>query len=74
MSPQLLVGEQLGCDFVKPLRAYLIGDGRATGTGGDIGGPSLLPAEGAIYVTNYRLIFIGIPCDALGEAGLRNRS
>ena len=65
MSPQMLIGESE--DFNKPLRAYLMNDGRATATGGDIGGPSLLPAEGAIYVTTYRVIFIGVPCDQLGE-------
>jgi len=50
----------------KPYRAFLTYDGRATATGGDIGGPALLPAEGALFVTTYRVIFIGIPRDALG--------
>ena len=64
MTPQFLSGEN--DVIVKRLRTYLIADGRSTGVGGDSGGPSLLPAEGAIYVTTYRVIFIGIPCDALG--------
>lgn len=64
MSPQLLIGEHL--DILKPVRSYLLPDGRGTATGGNMGGLSLLPAEGAIYLTNYRVIFIGIPCDILG--------
>ena len=48
------------------LRAYLIPDGREEGTGGNIGGPVLLPAEGAVFLTTYRIIFKGIPCDPLG--------
>ena len=31
--------------------------------GSDIGGPCLLPAEGAIFLTNYRVIFKGTPVD-----------
>lgn len=27
---------------------------------------SLLPAEGSVFVTNYRIIFKGQPCDPLG--------
>jgi len=65
MTPQFLSGEN--DVIVKRLRTYLIADGRSTGVGGDSGGPSLLPAEGAIYVTTYRVIFIGIPCDALAS-------
>jgi myotubularin-related protein 5/13 len=49
------------------LRVYLLPDGREEGTGGNMGGPSLLPAEGAAFLTNYRIIFKGIPCDPLGE-------
>ena len=31
--------------------------------GSDIGGPCLLPVEGAIFLTNYRVIFKGTPVD-----------
>jgi len=59
----LLPGEELHLDG---LRAYLLPDGREEGTGGNIGGPVLLPAEGAIFLSTYRIIFKGAPCDPLG--------
>ena len=65
LQPNLLLGETMV--IKNPLRAFLAYDGRATATGGDIGGPALLPAEGALFVTAYRVIFIGVPCDALGK-------
>lgn len=49
------------------LRVYLLPDGREDATGGSIGGPILLPAEGALFLTNYRLIFKGLPTDPYGE-------
>lgn len=50
------------------LRAYLIPDGRELGKGGDDqGGPCLLPAEGAVFLTNYRVIFKGTPVDPFGK-------
>lgn len=48
------------------MRVHLINDGRDEATG-QMGGPPLLPAEGAIFLTTYRLIFKGTPSDALGE-------
>lgn len=64
LQPKLLPGEIL---FVNhTLRAYLSHDGRRVAVGGEAGGPALLPAEGAIYISNYRVMFIGTPCDALG--------
>lgn len=48
------------------MRVHLIPDGREEATG-HMGGPPLLPAEGAIFLTTYRLIFKGTPSDALGE-------
>lgn len=50
------------------LRAYLLPDGRDEGVGGNTGGPVLLPAEGAIFITTYRVVFKGTPCDPLGES------
>ena len=63
LTPTLLAGEETVMDG---LRVYLVADGRDEGTGGHLGGPVLLPAEGAIFLTTYRLIFKGTPCDPLG--------
>lgn len=48
------------------MRVHLVPDGRDEATG-LMGGPPLLPAEGAIFITTYRLIFKGTPTDPLGE-------
>ena len=45
------------------LRGYLLPDGREDGIGGVMGGPAYLPAEGAIFLTSYRVIFKGTPID-----------
>lgn len=61
LVPSLLQGEELA---MEGLRSYLIPDGREEGTGAaTLGGPALLPAEGAIFLTNYRVIFKGSPLD-----------
>ncbi|CAL1263777.1 unnamed protein product [Larinioides sclopetarius] len=60
LTPSLLQGEEL---LMEGLRVYLIPDGREEGTGGNLGGASLLPAEGAVFLSNYRIIFKGTPCD-----------
>jgi myotubularin-related protein 5/13 len=52
---------------MESIRVYLLPDGREDGTGGSMGGPVLLPAEGALFFTNYRLIFKGTPCDPYGN-------
>ncbi|KAK8765809.1 hypothetical protein V5799_031582 [Amblyomma americanum] len=66
LVPCLLQGEELA---MEGLRAYLIPDGREEGTGAPtLGGPSLLPAEGAIFLTNYRVIFKGSPLDPYDDA------
>ena len=49
------------------LRVYLVADGREEATSVNLGGPQLLPAEGALFLTNYRLVFKGTPCDPLGK-------
>lgn len=49
------------------LRVYLLPDGREEGVGGSGGGPALLPAEGAVFLTTYRVIFTGMPTDPLGK-------
>lgn len=61
LAPELLPGEEL---ILEGLRVYLIPDGREEGIGGLIGGPTFLPAEGAVFLTNYRIIFKGTPCDS----------
>ena len=63
MKPALLPGEEMQ---YNGLRCYLIADGRDLGKG-VYGGPRLLPAEGAIFLTNYRVIFKGTPVDQFGE-------
>ncbi|XP_022060952.2 myotubularin-related protein 5 isoform X4 [Acanthochromis polyacanthus] len=61
LRPTLLPGEELVMDG---MRVHLIPDGREEATG-LMGGPPLLPAEGAIFLTTYRLIFKGTPTDPL---------
>ncbi|KAK7481835.1 hypothetical protein BaRGS_00026861, partial [Batillaria attramentaria] len=60
LTPILLPGEEI---VMEGLRSYLLQDGREEGLGGTLGGPSLIPAEGAIFLTTYRIIFKGMPCD-----------
>ncbi|XP_017780101.1 PREDICTED: myotubularin-related protein 13 isoform X2 [Nicrophorus vespilloides] len=59
--PNMLPGEE---PITDGLRVYLLPDGREESTAGNLGGPPLLPAEGAIFLTNYRIIFKGTPCDS----------
>ncbi|KAL4659526.1 myotubularin-related protein 5 isoform X9 [Arapaima gigas] len=61
LRPSLLPGEELMMDG---MRVHLMPDGREETTGA-LGGPPLLPAEGAIFLTTYRLIFKGTPVDPL---------
>ncbi|XP_041131428.1 myotubularin-related protein 13-like isoform X1 [Polyodon spathula] len=62
LRPLLLPGEE----FVSEgLRVVLDPDGREEATGGMLGGPHILPAEGALFLTTYRLIFKGTPHDPL---------
>ncbi|KAL0962853.1 hypothetical protein UPYG_G00346360 [Umbra pygmaea] len=61
LRPLLLPGEELVMDG---MRVHLLADGREEATGA-MGGPPLLPAEGAIFLTTYRLIFRGTPQDPL---------
>ncbi|XP_017694369.1 PREDICTED: myotubularin-related protein 5 [Lepidothrix coronata] len=62
LRPNLLVGEEC---VMEGLRVCLMPDGREEAAGGSIGGPPLLPAEGAIFLTTYRIIFKGTPTDPL---------
>lgn len=64
LQPNLLIGEE---SVMDGLRVYLVPDGREEGTGGSLGGPPLLPAEGAVFLTTYRVIFKGTPTDPLGK-------
>ncbi len=49
------------------LRVVLDPDGREEATGGLLGGPHILPAEGALFLTTYRIVFKGTPHDPLGK-------
>ncbi|XP_071344585.1 myotubularin-related protein 13 isoform X1 [Trachinotus anak] len=62
LRPALLPGEEL---VLEGLRVLLDPDGREEATGGLLGGPHILPAEGALFLTTYRIIFKGIPHDPL---------
>uniref|UniRef100_A0A674GYI0 SET binding factor 1 n=1 Tax=Taeniopygia guttata TaxID=59729 RepID=A0A674GYI0_TAEGU len=62
LRPTLLLGEEC---VMEGLRVYLMPDGREEGAGGSVGGPPLLPAEGAVFLTTYRIIFKGTPTDPL---------
>ncbi len=58
-----------------PLRCYLIPDGREEVCGVPNAGTVLLPAEGALILTNYRIIFRGIPVnDSLMSDSIITRS
>merc|ERR1719206_372665 len=70
-SPSLLPGEELVCEG---LRVYLLSDGREEYNGGVSGGAVLLPAEGAIFLTNYRVIFKGSPIDPFSSEHTITRS
>ncbi|XP_063331404.1 myotubularin-related protein 13 isoform X2 [Pelmatolapia mariae] len=62
LRPALLPGEEL---VSEGLRVLLDPNGREEATGGLLGGPHILPAEGALFLTTYRIIFKGIPHDPL---------
>ncbi|KAM6321898.1 myotubularin-related protein 13 isoform 4-T4 [Podargus strigoides] len=62
LRPILLPGEEFVCEG---LRVLLDPDGREEATGGLLGGPHILPAEGALFLTTYRIIFKGTPHDQL---------
>uniref|UniRef100_A0A8C5QPK5 SET binding factor 2 n=1 Tax=Leptobrachium leishanense TaxID=445787 RepID=A0A8C5QPK5_9ANUR len=62
LRPALLPGEEFVCEA---LRVLLDPDGREEATGGTLGGPHILPAEGALFLTTYRIIFKGTPHDPL---------
>ncbi|RXN31812.1 myotubularin-related 13 isoform X2 [Labeo rohita] len=62
LRPALLPGEEL---VSEGLRVVLDPDGREEATGGLLGGPHILPAEGALFITTYRIVFKGTPHDPL---------
>ncbi|RVE52555.1 hypothetical protein evm_002949 [Chilo suppressalis] len=55
VAPALVAGATLAG---TALRAFLVPDGRTA---------PLLPAEGALFLTNYRLVFKGTPTDPFGK-------
>ncbi len=57
-----------------PLRCHLVPDGREE-TNGLSGGTVILPAEGALFLTNYRIIYRGFPInDSLMSDAIITRS
>ncbi|KAG7327197.1 hypothetical protein KOW79_008803 [Hemibagrus wyckioides] len=62
LRPTMLPGEEL---VSEGLRVVLDPDGREDATGGLLGGPHMLPAEGALFLSTYRIIFKGTPHDPL---------
>ncbi|KAK3517689.1 hypothetical protein QTP70_015676 [Hemibagrus guttatus] len=70
LRPALLAGEEFVMDG---MRVHLLSDGRDEATG-VMGGPPLLPAEGAIFLTSYRIIFKGTPNDPLVAEQVVTRS
>uniref|UniRef100_I3LU78 SET binding factor 2 n=1 Tax=Sus scrofa TaxID=9823 RepID=I3LU78_PIG len=60
--PPIQKREEIVCEG---LRVLLDPDGREEATGGLLGGPQLLPAEGALFLTTYRILFRGTPHDQL---------
>lgn len=58
-APSLLLGEEI---LGEPMRVYLLPDGREES---NLSFSSLIPAEGALFLTNYRVVFRGSPCDQL---------
>lgn len=58
-NPSLLPGEEI---HGEGMRVYLLPDGREESCSNVT---SLLPAEGALFLTNYRVVFRGSPCDML---------
>lgn len=55
-KPPLIQGEEMIMDSIH---CYLLPDGR------DIG--SMVPADGYVFVTSYRIIFLGSPWDPEGK-------
>lgn len=60
--PTLIAGEEVLCEGI---RVHLLPDGREESYNQTLGTPPLLPAEGALFITNYRVIFKGTPSDPL---------
>lgn len=61
--PTLIASEEVLCEGI---RVHLLPDGREESYHHTLGTPPLLPAEGALFITNYRVIFKGSPSDPLG--------
>lgn len=71
LMPHTLPGEEF---VVTELRSYLVFDGKDESRTGVVGGTQLLPAEGAIFLTNYRVIFKGRPIDSYASESVIVRS
>lgn len=71
LLPHTLPGEEF---VITELRSYLINDGRDESRTGVVTGTQFLPAEGAIFLTNYRVIFKGRPIDSYASESVIVRS
>ncbi|KAH7644117.1 myotubularin-related protein 13-like protein [Dermatophagoides farinae] len=67
LFPHTLPGEEF---TTNELRAYLITDGKDESRTGFVSGTQFLPAEGAIFLTNYRVIFKGRPLDPFASESI----
>ncbi|XP_047135249.1 myotubularin-related protein 13 isoform X1 [Hydra vulgaris] len=68
-------GRELGVrDTNKQTVVEKIEDDREMNIGADNGGPCLLPADGALFLTNYRVIFKGTPLDQFASEMTVTRS
>ena len=73
LRPELLLSGEMLVE-PTPLRCHLVPDGRDE-VCGSAGGTVLLPAEGALFLTNYRIIFRGVPVnDSLMSDAVITRS
>lgn len=51
--------------IIEGIRSFLLRDGRDTGG-------HLVPAHGHVYLTSYRIVFLGSPWDPEGETHFSN--
>ena len=73
LLPRTLPGEEV-ISKEAYLRAYLIDDGKDECRTGVASGTQFLPAEGALFMTNYRIIFKGRPVDSYASQSVVLRS
>ncbi|XP_065194750.1 myotubularin-related protein 13-like isoform X2 [Sycon ciliatum] len=70
-KPDLLDRETL---YSENVHCFLLPDGRDVGLGVLPDGPLLLPAEGVLFISSYRIIFKGTPLDCSAGDGMITRT